>query len=176
MTFKQASGAVLAELQQALSAVPEDPIGALCDALQQARAVFVTGEGRSGLVARCFAMRLAHLGLRAHVVGGTTAPVLGEGDALLAVSRTGETAVTCTVARLAAEAGGEVLVITSAPNSSLASCGDLIATIPQIPSQQYGGSAFEQSALIALDAVVMMLRHRLGVTDQAMDARHANLE
>ena len=176
MDFGEASGAILTEVRETLSQVSEGEIAALCDAIQRARALFVTGEGRSGLVGRCFAMRLTHLGLRAHMVGGTTAPLLGRGDALVAVSRTGETAVTCTVARLASEAGGKVLVVTAVDSSVLSSLADLVVLIPAGVSQQYGGSVFEQSALVALDAVVMMLRQRLGVTDEAMDIRHANLE
>jgi 6-phospho-3-hexuloisomerase len=69
-----------------------------------------------------------------------------------------------------------VLVVTAAASSVLNSSADLVVLIPAGVSQQYGGSVFEQCALIALDAVVMMLRQRLGVTDEAMDLRHANLE
>ena len=70
----------------------------------------------------------------------------------------------------------QVLVVTAADSSVLSSLADLVVLIPAGVSQQYGGSVFEQSALVALDAVVMMLRQRLGVTDEAMDLRHANLE
>ena len=37
------------------------------------------GAGRSGLVAKAFAMRLMHLGLEAFVVGETITPALNKG-------------------------------------------------------------------------------------------------
>ncbi|KPK61431.1 MAG: hypothetical protein AMK73_07960, partial [Planctomycetes bacterium SM23_32] len=38
----------------------------------RANRVFVTGKGRSGLVAECFAMRLMQMGFDAHVPGEAT--------------------------------------------------------------------------------------------------------
>lgn len=52
---------------------------------------FVTGEGRSGFMARAFAMRLAHLGLPVAVLGETTTPPASDGDILVAVSGSGTT-------------------------------------------------------------------------------------
>ena len=176
MIFREATAAIAGEIGDALGKVSEHEALSLCEAIERASAVFVTGEGRSGLVARCFAMRLMHLGMKAHVVGGTTTPRLGPDDLLLAISCTGETALTCTVARASAEQGGKVIAVTAARRSTLASSANLIVVLPASASRQYGGSLFEQSALIVLDAVAMILRERLGVSPEAMDARHANLE
>ena len=158
----------------------QDEVDAFRRLVSEARAVFVTGEGRSGLVSRCFAMRLLHLGLEAHVVGGTTTPALREGDVLVAVSGSGETDLTRAVARLATEAGGRVAAVTSAPGSPLAAEADVRlfvgASSDSQPSVQYGRSLFEQSALIVLDAVALQLERETGRTREQMDARHANLE
>jgi 6-phospho-3-hexuloisomerase len=124
-------------------------------------------------------MRLMQLGLSAHFVGETATPQLGRGDLLVALSGSGETAVSCTIARLAAEAGGRVAVVTGAERSTLGSWAELVVLIPAGQAgapRQYGGSRFEQSALIAFDAVVMMLQQRLGVSGDSMDSRHTNLE
>jgi len=51
-------------------------IGELLDA----KRVYVVGAGRSGLVAKAFAMRLMHLGLHAYVVGETITPALNKGE------------------------------------------------------------------------------------------------
>jgi 6-phospho-3-hexuloisomerase len=176
MTFREATAAIVGEMGDALAKVSEDKALSLCDAIERAGAVFVTGEGRSGLVGRCFAMRLMHLGVKSHVVGGTTTPRLGRDDLLLAISCTGETALTCTVARVAEEAGSKVVAVTAAERATLASSADLTVVVPGSASRQYGGSLFEQSALIVLDAVAMVLRERLGVSAEAMALRHANLE
>ena len=177
MHFGEAWETVLVELHTTLHRADSRTVEALCEKLRRARAVFVTGEGRSGLVARCFAMRLSHLGLRAHVVGGATAPPLGKDDILVAVSRTGETALTCTVARLAVDAGGAVAAMTADDDSALAKMSEIAVVLaPAAPSNQYGGSLFEQAALITLDAISLMLQERLGITREAMESRHANLE
>ncbi len=180
MDFDGACRLILEELEATLVRVREEQVDELRRLLSEAEAVFVTGEGRSGLVARCFAMRLAHLGLRAHVVGGTTTPAFGRGDLLVAVSGSGETDLTCTVARLAAEAGGTVAAVTSARESPLAAQADVTVVIPAAAgnggSAQYGRSLFEQSALIVLDALCLQLRRKIDQTSEEMDARHANLE
>ena len=177
MEFGEAWGGILDEVRETLAAVGEEQIESLCDLMAGARAVFVAGEGRSGLVGRCFAMRLTQLGLSAHFVGETTTPRLEAGDVLLAISGTGETALSCTAARLAEAAGGTVAALTAAGRSTLAGIATLAVVIPAGgPSAQYGGSLFEQSALIALDAVALMLQRRLGISGESMDTRHANIE
>ena len=183
-TFQEASRAILSEIEEALAGVREEQIEGLLEAVSQAGAVFVTGEGRSGLVARCFAMRLVHLGLSAHVVGETASPALGKGDLLVAVSGSGESEITCARARLAAKHGARVAALTGSEGSSLASGADLVVVVPASSgagagasgSGQFGGSLFEQSALVALDAVVLELQERLGVSGEEMAARHATVE
>lgn len=183
MEFGDSLKAVLEELKETLGGVSEQQVGALRGLLSGPRAVFVTGEGRSGLVARCFAMRLMHLGVPAHVVGGTTTPAFGEGDLLIAVSGSGETDLTCTVARLAKEAGGRVAAVTASDRSPLATAADLVVVIPAAygsapegGSVQYGRSLFEQVALLVLDAVALQLQRELDQAAENMDTRHANLE
>jgi 6-phospho-3-hexuloisomerase len=183
MGFDDSLKAILEELEETLGGVSERQVGALQELLSGPRAVFVTGEGRSGLVARCFAMRLMHLGVPAHVVGGTTTPAFGEGDLLIAVSGSGETDLTCAVARLAKEAGGRVAAVTASDRSPLASAADLALVIPAAygsggkgASAQYGRSLFEQAALLVLDAVALRLQRELDQAAEKMDTRHANLE
>ncbi len=176
-SFQEVSASILDEIRAALSAVREAEVGDLRAALRQASAVFVTGEGRSGLVGRCFAMRLMHLGLRAHVIGETITPALGVGDVLLAISRTGESEVTCGRARLAASRGARVAAITAAREPALARTAHLMLLIPVASSsEQYGGSGFEQAALIALEAIALQLQTELGQSARDMDERHATVE
>jgi len=180
--FHKALELILTELTGVFVRVEEKKIAALEEAIASAGAVFVTGEGRSGLVARCFAMRLMHLGLRAYVVGGTVTPAARPGDLLLAVSGSGKTATTCSVARSAARAGARVAAITAGPRSPLANVAALAVVIPAAAargrtlSRQHGRSLFEQSALLLLDALVLELQRRLGRTDADMASRHSNLE
>jgi 6-phospho-3-hexuloisomerase len=176
MDYTRAREVILEELRKAVGGVPGEQVRALVTLLRAAPAIFVTGEGRSGLIARCFAMRLVQLGMAAHVVGGTTTPALDPGDLLLAVSGSGETDLTRMVAQLASQEGGKVAILTGRGNSPLAAAADLAVVVDAEGSAQYGRSLFEQSALIVLDAIAMQLQQEIERTSEEMDARHANLE
>ena len=178
MNSPEASRAITRQLEEVLGRISSAEVEGLCDRLCRARATFVTGEGRSGLVGRCFAMRLMHLGLTVHFVGDTTAPAFGPGDLLVAISGSGETALTQTIARLARQAGGQVITVTAVGDSSLGSLAELTLIVPADLQDaiQFGRSLFEQSALIVLDAIALLLQQRLGQTNEQMEARHANLE
>ncbi len=59
--------------------------------LSDARRVFVYGAGRSGMVARAFAVRLYHLGYTVYVIGETVAAPVQKGDVVVLISGSGET-------------------------------------------------------------------------------------
>jgi 6-phospho-3-hexuloisomerase len=67
--------------------------------------VFVMGAGRSGLVAKAFAMRLMHLGLSVYVVGETTTPAVLPQDIVIAISGSGETRTITDLGKLAKDIG-----------------------------------------------------------------------
>ena len=57
--------------------------------------IFLAGSGRSGFVAKFFAMRLMHLGFHVYVFGETLVPPVNDGDIILFISKSGgENAVT----------------------------------------------------------------------------------
>lgn len=135
---------------------------------------FVAGQGRSGLVAAMIAMRLMHLGGEAHLVGEATAPSIRRGDGLLALSKSGATPTTVAQARIARGEDAVVVAVTAAPASPLAATADEALILGADPSAQFGGSRFEQSALIVLDALMLSLGP--GEADQRrMRHRHSNL-
>jgi 6-phospho-3-hexuloisomerase len=176
--FRDDLRGVLAEVQDVLARVDPREVEALAEAVLAAPTVFVTGEGRSGLVARAFAMRLLHLGRRAHVVGETATPSAAAGDLLLALSGSGSTRVTRARAEAARAGGVRLLVVTAAPDSPLAEAAELrlLLPLPAGGSRQFGGSLFEQAALLLLDTLVLDLQRRLGESPTSMAARHATLE
>ena len=61
------------------------------DRMLNAKRVYVAGAGRSGIIARAFALRLLHLGYDVYVVGETITPALKPGDMLVVFSGSGET-------------------------------------------------------------------------------------
>lgn len=156
-----------------------DPAGfrALLDAMADpARRWFFSGQGRSGLAARMAAMRLMHLGRQSHFVGEATAPSVRKGDGLLMVSGSGETPVSLGFAKIARAEGATLAVVTHKPESTLAAMADVVLTIPAENSVQFGGSLFEQAALIMLDSVVMALAADDREAHARMAYRHTNLQ
>ncbi|MDD1665656.1 MAG: SIS domain-containing protein, partial [Methanomicrobiales archaeon] len=54
--------------------ISDEEVEGLIREILNAKRVYIMGAGRSGLVARAFAMRLMHLGLISYVVGETVTP------------------------------------------------------------------------------------------------------
>jgi 6-phospho-3-hexuloisomerase len=186
MHFREDAKAVLEEVGRTLDRVDPAAVEQMVGFLAQAKSVFVAGAGRSGLMIRSFAMRLAHLGLSVQVVGDVTTRGIRRGDVLLAASGSGETRGIVAVAQSAIEHGAKVGVISIFPESSLAKLAERLVVIPaptpksrrQNPetSIQPMGALFEQSLLVTLDVMVMMLMEKLGQTSEQMFKLHANLE
>jgi 6-phospho 3-hexuloisomerase len=175
-TVSEAISLILEEVRNAAGAVKPESVKALGEAALSAQAVFVAGEGRSGLVAKCLAMRLMHLGLETHVVGEAVTPAFSADDLLIVFSGSGETAAACTIARAAKEQGGKVATVTTGAGSSLGALADVTVVIPVGQSLQFGGSLFEQAALLVCDSLTLILQQRLGQSETDMRSRHATLE
>ncbi len=149
----------------------------LADMLPRARRTFVTGAGRSGLVARSFGMRLMHAGLPAFIPGETITAATGEGDLLVAISCTGQTGFTQYLVRRARGLGAKVVVLTAEADSPLAAEADKVVLIPAIaPDIVRRAAVFEHAASLCLDAVFNVLSERLKVDLESFRSRHANLE
>jgi 6-phospho-3-hexuloisomerase len=137
---------------------------------------FCSGQGRSGLVAHMAAMRLMHIGFDAHAIGEATAPAIGEGDGLVMISGSGETPVTLHLARLALDYGARMLAVTARADSTLAQHAHAVIEVPTTGTGQFGGTLFEQSALLLLDAVILKITAGDTHAYAAMEARHTNLQ
>ncbi len=149
----------------------------LADMLRQAPRIFVTGAGRSGLVARSFGMRLMHAGLSVYVPGETTTPAAGKGDLLVAISTTGQTGYTAYLAGRAKQLGATVVVLTAEPKSPLATEADKVVVIPAHDDDiVIRAAVFEHAASLCLDAVFNVLAEFLNVDTDTFRQRHANLE
>lgn len=165
------------EVAGVLSAVDKRDFSAVVDAFNDAeRRWFFSGQGRSGLVAQMSAMRFMHLGLSTYFVGEATAPSIRKGDGLLIVSGSGETPVSLGYAKIASGEGATVVAITQKPTSSLAQIANLALFVPTVSTGQFGGSLFEQSSLLLLDAVVMQIASRIQNAHLMMSHRHTNLQ
>ena len=163
-------------------------------ALLAAERIFVHGAGRSGMVARAFAMRLMHLGFNVYVVGETITPAIRKGDLFVAVSGSGRTSSVCMVARVAKQKNARVVAITSNLESELGRSADFVVHTPgRVPyraSSDYDarqlvgereplaplGTLFELTAMVFLDAVVEELMVRKNKNEKEMRMKHTDLE
>jgi len=169
-------------------------IETLVEAYKRSSKIFVVGAGRSGLVVKSFALRLMHLGFSVYVMGETIIPRMRKGDVLVALSGSGRTKSVISVAEAAKSVGAIVVSITTFMDSPLAKLGDVVVLIPgrtklakeddYLVRQVIGlhepltplGTLFEDLAMIFLDGVVVELMDKLGVTEEELKERHANVE
>ncbi len=172
-----------AEVERVLNAVDTGATEKLIALIDDAAKVFVTGQGRTGLVARCFAMRLMQMGFEVHVTGETTCPPIGTEDVLLAFSCSGETATTLQMAKTALESGAEVAGVTGEECSTLTrNASHVVLLSPQEAGNSTDGGAFpgntlfEEAALFYCDALIELLMHRGDVPAERLRRMHANLE
>lgn len=178
---------MLTELSGLYARLDESRAKGLVSAVMDAQSLFVAGAGRSGFLLRCFTMRMMHMGKPAHFIGDATTPSAAAGDLLLIGSGSGETGSLTMLAKKAGTLGIKTALITTNPLSTIAGMADVTVVIPAphpktvgkldtAPSVQPMGNLFEQGMFLLLDAVVMTLMERTGMTSEAMFRRHANLE
>ena len=79
------------KIKDILNYVSIDDIDKIKNLFITANRIFVYGAGRSGLVAKAFAIRLVHLGLQTFVIGETITGPVQKGDLVIIISGSGET-------------------------------------------------------------------------------------
>lgn len=169
--------AVGQEINELLARIDPQAVAAVVEAFRAPdRRWFFSGQGRSGLAAQMSAMRFMHLGRPVHFVGEVTAPSIRKGDGLLIISGSGETPVSLSYAKIAKAENAEVVTLTHKPNGTLAGIADVVLPVPVVGTKQFGGSLFEQTCLILLDAVVLQLASDMADAHGTMAYRHTNLQ
>ena len=177
---------IIEELSRTLSGIDWNQQEQMADEILKAKHIFVAGAGRSGMMARCFAMRLMHMGMKAYMVGEVVTPSMQEGDLLIVASGSGTTGSLVKMAEKAKALKGRVGLVTIYPESTIGKMADAMVHINAptskseidtgVTSIQPMGSLFEQSLLICLDFIIRILMDKTGITSEEMFKRHANLE
>lgn len=174
----------LGPLERVLSRVRRDEVERFEKVLLGARRVFVTGLGRTGLMARGFAMRLMHLGRRVYHVGDVITPAIRRGDLLVIASRTGRSPVLLHYVSMARRVGARVAVVTGERESPVARRADAVLVLSSEARRARAGrtpepplgSVFEQALLVVLDVVVVHLMDTLGLTAEDLRRIHTTFE
>ena len=146
--------------------------------------VFVYGAGRSGFIGRCFAQRLMHLGINSCFISDAVTYRYTKNDLLILISGSGETASSIAIAKKANEIGGNIVLFTTNPNSSIGKISKLVievkgkskdAAITKETLAPYT-SLFDISTLSVLDSIGSVLMNVLNVSENDIDKRHASIE
>ena len=178
--FQELKSDILKELEKVIGEIDGGGINELIDLILDSEKVFVMGAGRTMLMCNAFAKRLSHLNVNVYVAGETVTPPIADGDLIIACSSSGETMTTVNISKLAKHYGGRIAVITSNKDSTLYKISDMSICIPckagGRESVQLMESLFEQAILIVFDCIAIILKERLGIEEEEMRARHANLE
>ena len=148
-----------------------------------ANRIFVYGAGRSGLVARAFAIRLVHLGFQTFVIGETIGAPIKKGDLVVLVSGSGEKIPTVMTAEITRDIGAQLVVVTTEKNSRITSFAGVVIVLASDgkESEEHKklaplGTLFEASAWVFLDGLVAELMERKGETETSMRLRHATFD
>lgn len=183
--IKPAIEAIIAEIQNVLQKVDEREVERLTEAILRANTIIVCGAGRMGMALSGFGMRLGHLGLKAYTLGDTTLPSIGQGDLLVAGSRSGETQTIFDVVQIAKKNQATVALVTGHPESRMGKMAEIVvhikapsrvSTVEGFASIQPMTTLNEQCMGLFLDALVLVLMQKTGETHETMWSRHSNLE
>lgn len=171
------------EIDTVLDLVDETQLDTVAPLLTKEKRIFVLGAGRSGLMARAFAMRLMHIGYTPYVIGETITPSVQAGDVLVAVSGSGNTKSIVELAEKAKQNGAEIIAVTSNANSKLSELGDGVIVVPGatkagdgVKSIQLLSTLFDQTVHIVLDVLCLKLSRRDHTSNDQAAKEHSNME
>lgn len=194
MIMKDSINQIISNVDKASEYVSEEVVEDFMDVILSSKNIFVMGVGRSGLVAKAFAMRLMHLGFSTYVVGETITPSINEDDSLIAISGSGETHMIISATTTAVERGAKILALTSYKESHLGKLANVIMPVQgrtkddlnkdYVKRQMDGehsslaplGTLFEITSLIFLDGLIAQLMEKLGKTEKDLKEKHTVLE
>lgn len=192
--MKKTISEVLKKIEYAANYIEEDKINEIIELITDSKNIFVVGVGRSGLVAKSFAMRLMQIGISTYIVGDIITPSIHEKDCIFALSGSGETRSVHLAVKTAKNLGSKVILFTSNSDSTIAKLSDVICTIRtqkivhenndhdhrrlkgEYSSLTPLGTLFELTSIVILDGLVAELMTRLHKTEDDLKYRHSNIE
>lgn len=181
-TYKKSYEYIHFKLQETLGTISSSDIQEVVSLFFKVNRIFVYGAGRSGLVAKAFAIRLVHLGFQTFVIGETIGAPVKKKDLVFIVTGSGVTIPSVMTAEIAHNVGAKVVVVTGAKDKKISDFADvcLLLSVDCNDDKRKKlaplGTLFEASAWILLDSIVAQLMKNKGETEHSMHSRHATLE
>ncbi len=186
---------IVDQLNDVINKLDNEAIKGMLQKTLDAERIFLMGAGRSGLVAKAFAMRLMHLGFTVYVVGETTTPAVQEKDVVIAISGSGETRSIANLGKIVKDIGSTLITVTSKKESTLGRISDISVILPSKTKDDLDaggylernmrgdykslpplGTAFEITSLVFLDSVIAQLITLTGASEADLKSRHTNIE
>ncbi|HET8685559.1 MAG TPA: 6-phospho-3-hexuloisomerase [Methanosarcina sp.] len=186
---------IAVSLNEIIDRLDREAIKAMIQKILEAESVFLMGAGRSGLVAKAFAMRLMHLGFSVYVVGETTTPSVQTPDVVIAISGSGETRSIADLGKIVKDIGSTLITVTSKKESTLGKISDITMVLPSKTKNDLDadgylernmrgdykkvtplGTSFEITSLIFLDSIIAQLIIFTGASEAELKKRHTNIE
>lgn len=176
---------MIKELNRSVELISDEEAEKLVNGILESKKIFVAGAGRSGFMAKSFAMRMMHIGLDAYVIGETVTPNFEKEDILIIGSGSGETKSLVSIAEKAKNIGGTIAAVTIFPESTIGKLADVTIKLPGSPKDQSEGdfksiqpmgSLFEQTLLMFYDAIILSFMDKMCLDTNKMYGKHANLE
>lgn len=170
------------EINNVATNLDEETINKICQIIINSNHIYLSGSGRSGLMAAAFANRLLQLGLNVNVIGEISTPHTHTGDLLIFNSATGKSEKLLAQAKLANKNGVKMILFTIDYDCPLAQYCELIVKIDAQSKYQNNGSIqpmgalFEQYTLLIFDSIVLRLMKKLSISESQMKANHADIE
>ena len=182
MFFRGSIDYIQKKIKEILEKVSEKDIDRIKKLFFKSNRIFVYGAGRSGLVAKAFAIRLMHLGFQTFVIGETISAPVTKGDLVVIISGSGETIPAVMTAEIAHNLGADVVSITAKKSSEIAKYADITlyisSTCNEDDRKKFAplGTLFEASVWILMDGIISDLLESKKETEEDMRSRHATLE
>lgn len=182
MVFTNSIEYINRKIKDILDTVSQEDIKKVKSLFFSSNRIFVYGAGRSGLVAKAFAIRLVHLGFQTFVIGETITAPVQKGDLVVIVSGSGETIPAVMTAEIAHDLGANIVSITGKRRSDIAKFADvslfISASCNDVERKRFAplGTLFEASVWILLDGIIADLLESKNENEERMRQRHATLQ
>jgi len=149
--------------------------------------IYLIGAGINKFVSLMSAMRFQHLGL--NVTSIDDWKFRDSSDVLVAISSSGESAITLLYAKEAKRTGMKLISLTASPGSTLSKLSDVELDLLDISKREEYLEfrvlkdkkvrfipAFEYAALLVLESVVAQIAEEFSIKEEDMRRLHANIE
>jgi 6-phospho-3-hexuloisomerase len=180
--FKNSIDYIQKKINGILKLIIREDIEKVINLFFKSNRIFVYGAGRSGLVAKAFAIRLVHLGFQTFVIGETISAPVTKNDLVVIVSGSGETIPAVMTAEISYKLGANIVSITAKKSSGIAKYANVTIFIASACNEserkKYAplGTLFEASVWILFDGLIADILDRKSEDEEMMRSRHAILQ